>query len=86
MNDTLNETTIKKLVIDVIEKILEQKNESDKFDNINEEQSFNNDLGFDSLDLAQLSAMLEESFGKDPYSAGKIPLSVEEVVSFYISE
>lgn len=85
MNDNLSETTIKERVIDIIEKILEQKDESDKFDIANEKQSFNNDLGFDSLDLAQLSAMLEESFGKDPYSAGKIPFTIEEVVSFYIS-
>ena len=40
-------------------------------------------LGFDSLDTATFSAMLEQRFGTDPYSAGAFPQNIAEVVSFY---
>lgn len=40
-------------------------------------------LGLDSLAAAELSAMLETKFGKDPYSAGQIPQFVSDLVSFY---
>ena len=40
-------------------------------------------LGLDSLGAAELSTMLEMAFGRDPYSAGLIPRSVEEIVQYY---
>ena len=43
------------------------------------------DLDLDSLELAELSAMLEEDFGRDPYSAGIVPDTVGELVSFFES-
>ena len=42
-----------------------------------------NDLGLDSLEVAELSAILEETFGSDPYSAGVVARTVREVLSFY---
>jgi acyl carrier protein len=44
-----------------------------------------NDLGLDSLEVAELSATLEEDLGSDPYSAGIIARTVREVLSFYES-
>jgi acyl carrier protein len=41
------------------------------------------DLGLDSLELAELSATLEDDLGRDPYSAGIVPRTVGEVVAFY---
>lgn len=41
------------------------------------------DLGLDSLELAELSAMLEEQLGRDPYTEGLVPQTVGEIVAFY---
>jgi acyl carrier protein len=41
-------------------------------------------LGLDSLEAAELSAMLEDEFGSDPFSAGgDLPENVGDVLSFY---
>ena len=41
-------------------------------------------LGLDSLEAAELSAMLEDEFGSDPFSAGgDLPERVRDVVAFY---
>lgn len=41
-------------------------------------------LGFDSLEAAELSAMLEDEFGSDPFSAGgDLPERVGDIVAFY---
>jgi acyl carrier protein len=41
------------------------------------------DLGLDSLELAELSAVLEDELGHDPYSEGIVPETVAELVSYY---
>ena len=41
-------------------------------------------LGLDSLEAAELSAMLEDEFGTDPFSAGgELPERVGDIVAFY---
>lgn len=45
-----------------------------------------NGLGLDSLEAAELSAMLEDAFGTDPFSAGgEMPESVGDILAFYES-
>lgn len=41
------------------------------------------DLGMDSLELAELSAALEDELGHDPYSEGIVPVTVGELVAYY---
>jgi len=41
------------------------------------------ELEFDSLELAELSQILEDELGRDPYSEGIIPDTVAELVGFY---
>lgn len=41
------------------------------------------DLDLDSLELAELSAALEDEMGSDPYSEGIVPSTVGELVAFY---
>lgn len=41
------------------------------------------DLELDSLEVAELSATLEDDLGSDPYSEGETPRTVAEVVQFY---
>lgn len=41
-------------------------------------------IGLDSLEAAELSAMLEDEFGSDPFSAGgDLPETVGDIVLFY---
>ncbi|MFZ0251602.1 MAG: phosphopantetheine-binding protein [Acidimicrobiales bacterium] len=41
-------------------------------------------LGLDSLEAAELSAMLEDELGSDPFSAGgDLPETVGDIVAFY---
>jgi acyl carrier protein len=43
-----------------------------------------NGLELDSLDAAELSAMLEDAFGSDPFSAGgEMPETVVDILAFY---
>lgn len=41
------------------------------------------DLGMDSLEVAELSVYLEDTFGRDPYSEGALARSAVEIVDFY---
>jgi acyl carrier protein len=41
------------------------------------------DLGLDSLEVAELSAVLEDELGSDPYTEGQSPRTVGEVIAFY---
>jgi acyl carrier protein len=43
------------------------------------------DLEMDSLELAELSAILEDEYGTDPYSAGLLARTPGEVLAFYQS-
>lgn len=40
-------------------------------------------LGLDSLETAELSAVLEDELGKDPFSEGLLPATVGELLDFY---
>lgn len=41
------------------------------------------DLTLDSLDIAELSAALEDDLGRDPFSEGFEPRTVGELIAFY---
>lgn len=47
------------------------------------ESALHEDLGLDSLELAELSAILEDELGTDPYSEGLTPVTVGELLAFY---
>lgn len=40
-------------------------------------------LGLDSLATAELSAILEDDFGIDPFSAGEVPQTIGDILDFY---
>jgi acyl carrier protein len=40
-------------------------------------------IGLDSLETAELSAVLEDELGGDPFSTGTMPQTVGEIVAFY---
>jgi acyl carrier protein len=44
---------------------------------------FADGLGLDSLETAELSSMLEDEVGSDPFSEGILPQTVGELLGFY---
>jgi acyl carrier protein len=40
-------------------------------------------VGLDSLETAELSALLEDDHGSDPYSDGAMPQTLREIQGFY---
>ena len=40
-------------------------------------------LGLDSLETAELSALLEDEIGTDPFTEGLLPQTVGELLDFY---
>lgn len=40
-------------------------------------------LGLDSVEAAELSAILEDEFGTDPFSQGEVPETVGDIIEFY---
>jgi len=40
-------------------------------------------LGLDSLETAELSAILEDEFGTDPFGEGLLPETGADIVAFY---
>ncbi len=69
-------------IIAVINTILQHSNLPT--DNVElSSQLYDEGLGIDSLSAAELSAALEKTFGKDPYTSGQLPQTVGEIVDFY---
>jgi acyl carrier protein len=50
---------------------------------ITAETDLYSDLDLDSLEVAELSVLLEDELGTDPYSQGLVPRTVGELVAFY---
>ena len=44
---------------------------------------YDDGIGLDSLCVAELSAMLEKAYGRDPYTSKVMPRTVSDIVSFY---
>lgn len=40
-------------------------------------------IGLNSLEIAELSAILEDEFGVDPFSSDEMPETVGDILSFY---
>lgn len=47
---------------------------------------FADGAGLDSLETAELSVILEDEFGTDPYSEGQTPETVGDIVNFYSAQ
>lgn len=72
-------------VVSVIESLLERSDKSDI--TVTMDTPLHGDgLSLDSLETAELSAILEDELGSDPFGAGQMPETVGEIVAFYASE
>ena len=71
-------------ILKVIESMLERANKSGV--TVTPETRIQGDgLGLDSLETAELSAILEDEFGSDPFGAGVMPETVGDIVAFYVA-
>lgn len=77
------ETTAKAetIIHATIEKLLRRRG-ADPIE-IKPESRLSADLGLDSLELAELSAVLEDEIGYDPYSEGAGPQTVAALIAYY---
>lgn len=73
---------MKETIHDVIMSIKKKHLEENSIE-INDEASLINDLGFTSLDLAQLIAELENYFEVDPFSEGALISDIQKVEDLY---
>lgn len=70
-----------KVIVEFIVGLIQRR--GDEAPAITAESTIAGDLDLDSLELAELSAGLEDALGKDPYSQGIVPATVGELVAFY---
>lgn len=71
----------RRTIIDAIELLLARR--EDGAAEVLPESRFAEDLDMDSLEMAELSVMLEDEFGRDPFSEGFLPNTVQELLAFY---
>jgi len=69
----------KQTVVDAVQRLLARKN-IEAAVVLDSELS---ELGLESLDLAELSAILEDELGRDPYSEGVLPRTIGDVIEWY---
>lgn len=65
-------------LLKIINSILEQ-NEKEPISQLDNSMSLREDLGFDSLDLAQLTVIIEDKFGVDIFEDGIVD-TIQEIL------
>jgi acyl carrier protein len=70
-----------KTILDTIQALIERRDEVDV--QPTPESHLFEDLGLDSLEVAELSAALEDELGHDPFSEGLVPSTVGELQEYY---
>ena len=74
---------VEKTVVKALKGVLRRRKGAAAAANFDANSDLYDDLELDSLDVAELSAVLEDDLGHDPYSEGQTPRTVSEVVDFY---
>jgi acyl carrier protein len=71
------------IVLDAIRTIVARRAQIDLHVGIAPESDLFDDLELDSLEVLELSGILEEAFGSDPFTDGIAPRTVADVIGFY---
>jgi acyl carrier protein len=75
-------TDVQSSILEMIQSLLERTDKGDIA--VSMDTLIHGDgLGLDSLETAELSAVLEDEFGTDPFGAGLMPETVAEIIEFY---
>jgi acyl carrier protein len=70
-------------IVETIRTFLIRAKKHNGADLTHETELYGGGIGLDSLDAAELSAVLEDKHGSDPFSAGELPATVGDIVGFY---
>lgn len=70
-------------IIAIIAGLLERADKGDVAVALDTQLHGDEGLGLDSLETAELSALLEDEFGSDPFGADLMPETIGEIVAFY---
>lgn len=68
------------LIFNTVNSLLRRRNAQKE---VTADADFFADLELDSLEVAELSVVLEEEFGTDPYTEGLNPRTIRDVAAFY---
>lgn len=69
------------VIVNAIRELISRRGE--EAPEITPESAIAADLDLDSLELAELSAALEDELGRDPYSDGIVPRTVGDLQAYY---
>ena len=81
MSEITNARGAQSAIREAIRTLLARKGEPET--DISPQSELSADLGLDSREMAELSAILEERFGRDPFAEGIVPETVAELYDFY---
>lgn len=81
MGERLSTAEAENVVVDIIRGLIKRRGTD--VPEITPESALAADLDMDSLELAELSAALEDRMGRDPYSEGIVPATVADLTGFY---
>jgi acyl carrier protein len=71
-------------IVAEIQALLTRRPASPPGDPIDEQTPlFTEGLDLDSLETAELSALLEVRFGRDPFTDGQVPQTIGEILDYY---
>ncbi|MBM7516571.1 phosphopantetheine-binding protein [Nocardioides nitrophenolicus] len=70
-------------IVTIVTELLERSDREDQSVALDSALHGDDGLGLDSLETAELSAILEDEFGTDPFGAGLLPETVGDIVAFY---
>lgn len=71
------------VIVDELQKLIAERGDGAPAPDITPDSRLIEELRLDSFEVAELSARLEGQLGSDPISAGLMPATVAEIVSFY---
>jgi acyl carrier protein len=71
------------IVLDAIRAIVSRRSDADLHVEIESESDLFDDLELDSLEVLELSGILEETYGSDPFTQDQAPRTVADVIRFY---
>lgn len=57
-------------LLEIINTIIRKEKDRDELNKLEGDMSLTNDIGFDSIDLAELTARIEDEFGVDVFEDG----------------
>lgn len=74
----------KAVVMETIDRLLNERGEdSEPRPVVSLQSDLFEDLGMDSMEIAELSAILEDTFGSDPYTEGLMPATVQDLIAYF---